>query len=95
MLEKIKNFLCKIIFKLEEVNVFDCVFLKDDCWEKRIFFWSKFIMKEKYIDIVDMKDLCGLKCYLCSLRRMVLKFLFSYIIVNKIEKLKDEFLKIF
>lgn len=93
MLEKIKNPLCKIIFKLEETNALDCVFLKDDCREKRILLWSKFIMKEKYIDIADMKDPCGPKCYLCSSRRMALKFPFSYIIVNKIEKLKEEFLK--
>lgn len=43
------------------------------------------IMKESYIDVLDMKDLCGLEFYICSLERLSLKFLFSYIVIYKVE----------
>lgn len=35
LLDIIKNFLGKIIFKIEEVNVFDCLFLRDENYKKR------------------------------------------------------------
>lgn len=93
MLDKIKNPLCKIIFKLEEANAFDCVIFKADCQEKRIVLWNKLIMKEKYIDIASMEDPCGPEFYTCSSGRISLRFPFSYIVINKVEELKDGFLK--
>lgn len=93
MLDQIKNPLSKIIFKLEEANAFDCVFLKDDCREKRILLWNKMIMKESYIDVSNMKDPCGPEFYTCSSGRLCLKFPFSYIVINKVEQLRDGFLK--
>lgn len=94
MLDQIKNPLSKIIFKLEEANAFDCVFLKDDCREKRILLWNKMMMKESYIDVSDMKDPCGPEFYTCSSERLSLKFPFSYIVIHKVEQLRDDFLKV-
>lgn len=89
-----KNFLCKIIFKLEEVNVFDCVFIEDDCQEERLLLWRNLMMKDSLMDILDILDLFGLECYICSLEKLCMKLLFSYIFLCRVEKVKDDFLNI-
>lgn len=93
MLDQIKNPLSKIIFKLEEANALDCVFLKDDCREKRILLWNKMIIKESYIDISNIDDPCGAEFHPCKSDRLCLKYPFSYIVINKIEQLRDDFLE--
>lgn len=52
------------------------------------------IMKDSFIDCKDIVDFFGLECYICCLERLCLKFLFSYIVICRIEKIKDDFLKI-
>lgn len=93
-MDVIKNFLGKIIFKIEEVNVFDCLFFKDNNYEKRIILWRNLIRKKSLMDILYVLNLFGLECYICCLERLCLKFLFSYIVICRIEKIKDDFLKI-
>lgn len=67
LLDVIKNFLGKIIFKIEEVNVFDCLFFKDNNYEKRIILWRNLIRKESLMDILYVLNLFGLECYICCL----------------------------
>lgn len=93
LLAQIKNPLCKIIFKLEEANAFDCVFSNDSGREKRIKLWKKMIMKDSFIDCKDIADPFGPECYTCCSERLCLKFPFSYTVICRIEKIKDDFLK--
>lgn len=86
--------MCKIVFWLEEVNVFDCVFLNDDGKDKRLILWKNLIMKDNLVDFIDILDLFGLECYICSLEKLCMKLLFSYIVLCKVEKIKDDFLNI-
>lgn len=51
-------------------------------------------MKESLIDFFNILDLFGLECYICSLERLCMKLLFSYIVVCRVEKIKDDFLNI-
>lgn len=53
------------------------------------------VMKESYVNVLDMNDLCGLEFYICNLERLCLKYLFSFIVVNKVEEVKEGFFKIF
>lgn len=91
--DQIKNPLCKIISKIEEANAFDCVFLKDNCREKRFLLWKKMVMKESYVNVSDMNDPCGPEFYTCNSERLCLKYPFSFIVVNKVEEVKEGFFK--
>lgn len=91
--DQIKNPLCKIIFKIEEANAFDCVFLKDDCREKRFLLWKNMAMKESYVNVSNIKDPCGPEFYTCNSERLCLKYPFSFIVINKVEQIKENFLK--
>lgn len=86
--------MCKIVYRLEEVNVFDCVFCNDDCEEKRLKLWRNLIINDSLMDFFNILDLFGLECYICSFERFCMKLLFSYIVICRVEKIKDDFLNI-
>lgn len=52
------------------------------------------MMKDSLMDILDILDLFGLECYICSLEKLCMKLLFSYIFLCRVEKIKDDFLNI-
>lgn len=92
LLDQIKNPLCKLVYRLEEANAFDCVFITDDCQEERLKLWRNLIMKESLIDFSNIPDPFGPECYTCSSERLCMKLPFSYIVVCRVEKIKDDFL---
>lgn len=92
LLDVIKNPLGKIIFKIEEANAFDCLFLKDNNHEKRITLWRNLIRKESLMDISHVPNPSGPECYTCCSERLCMKLPFSFIFLCKIEQLKDDFL---
>lgn len=92
LLDLIKNPLGKIIFKIEEANAFDCLFLKDENHEQRIKLWKNLIRKESLIDISNVPNPSGPECYTCCTERLCMKLPFSFIFLCKIEELKDDFL---
>lgn len=92
LLDQIKNPLCKLVFRLEEANAFDCVFIKDDYEDKRLHLWRNLIMKDSLIDFSDIPDPVGPECYTCSSERLCMKLPFSYIVLCRVEKIKDDFL---
>lgn len=92
LLDQMKNPLCKIIFKLEEANAFDCVFIEDDCQEERLSLWRNLMMKDSLMDISDIPDPFGPECYTCSSEKLCMKLPFSYILLCRVEKIKDDFL---
>lgn len=92
LLDQIKNPLCKIVFRLEEANAFDCVFLNDDGKDKRLTLWKNLIMKDNLVDFTDIPDPFGPECYTCSSEKLCMKLPFSYIVLCKVEKIKDDFL---
>lgn len=70
------------------------MFLNDDGKDKRLILWKNLIMKDNLVDFIDILDLFGLECYICSLEKLCMKLLFSYIVLCKVEKIKDDFLNI-
>lgn len=92
LLDQIKNPLCKIVFKLEEANAFDCVFVKDNCQEKRIALWKKLINMDSLVDITYIPNLLGPESNTCSSERVCMKFPFSYVVICRVETFKDDFL---
>lgn len=92
LLDQMKNPLCKIVFRLEEANAFDCVFIKDDFHEKRLTLWRNLMMKDSLMDISDIPDPFGPECYTCSSEKLCMKLPFSYILLCRVEKIKDDFL---
>lgn len=92
LLDQIKNPLCKIVFRLEEANAFDCVFLNDDCKDKRLTLWKNLLMKDNMVDFSNIPDPFGPECYTCSSERLRMKLPFSYIVLCRVEKIKDDFL---
>lgn len=70
------------------------MFLNDDGKDKRLILWKNLIMKDNLVDFIDILDLFGLECYICSLEKLCMKLLFGYIVLCKVEKIKDDFLNI-
>lgn len=68
--------------------------MNDDGKDKRLILWKNLIMKDNLVDFIDILDLFGLECYICSLEKLCMKLLFSYIVLCKVEKIKDDFLNI-
>lgn len=92
LLDIIKNPLGKIIFKIEEANAFDCLFLKDENHKKRIKLWKNLIRKESLMDLSNVPSPSGPECYTCCSERLCMNLPFSFIFLCKIEQLKDDFL---
>lgn len=92
LLDQIKNPLCKIVYRLEEANAFDCVFCNDDCEEKRLKLWRNLIINDSLMDFSNIPDPFGPECYTCSPERFCMKLPFSYIVICRVEKIKDDFL---
>lgn len=70
------------------------MFLNDNCKDKRLILWKNLLMKDNLVDFLNILDLFGLECYICSLERLCMKLLFSYIVLCRVEKIKDDFLNI-
>lgn len=56
--------------------------------------WKKFIKMDSLVDIIDILNLLGLEFYICSFERVCMKFLFSYVVICRVEIFKDDFLNI-
>lgn len=92
LLDLIKNPLSKIIFKLEEANALNSVFRKDSEQERRFTVWKQLIEKDSLIDIANIPDPSGPECYTCSSERYSMRLPFSYLVLCRVEKVKDDFL---
>lgn len=94
LLDIIKNPLGKIIFKIEEANAFDCLFLRDENYKKRLQLWRKLVMKESLMDVSHVPNPSGPECYTCCSERLCLNLPFSFIFLCRIEQIRDDFLNI-
>lgn len=91
LLGLIKTPLSKIIFKLEEANALESIFIYTD--EKRRFeVWKQLIVKDSLMDIASIPDPSGPECYTCSTGRFLMILPFSFIVLCRVEKIKDDFL---
>ncbi|XP_055995963.1 uncharacterized protein LOC125646740 isoform X2 [Ostrea edulis] len=92
LLDLIKKPLCKIIFKLEEANALESIFYDDGRQIERFSLWRNLTFKESFMDIVETPDPSGPECYTCSSKRLTMILPFSFVVMNRIEKTKDDFL---